>query len=691
MTDSTEIQIRFLEPGATNKQFEQNLRFFEQSNPTMAQRIKGHNCRRYRPCLNPDDSLNLFDSDQKQLVYPADKAGIATYFEAAFACIHIGIDRHNDFLEGHRRAAYRHAYAPLHSAFQKQLYALSHLPSLVDPASGAFTIPSERVSFLPLLRVYGIGLGHHIIQAINRYDINCLLIHEPEFDLFYCSLFTLPWDQLISHFSNDPNRHFQLNLLEQGASLENEWQLITHLHPFFYCGRASLEGFFNRDFQAYQDAVFQLDYRLYTAKATGFYDDQVVGLKHALANIRAGNAFYNGKRLAKKYTVFLVGSGPSLTDALPFIKDNRDQALVIACGSSISLLVKNGVFPDYHILQERPDSVERLHEYTDASAYLNISCIKLNVVHPALDDLYRETLVLQKTNDPGSSLLPSERYPHSKNVNPTVTNTGLTLCKFIGARRVYLFGIDYGAPQDELKNHAEGIAVFSWADRKTPVQHKDDNVAIEDSVRMDGNFGTNVYGNIYFYWSRDIANLTLLEDDARGIDWINVGDGAKLANTTPMLAADLKPLTGKPLDKSAARKAIRGLFDDDYSQAAVSNTLIDVHLPASKDYIVAMMEAFQTIPENRNIMMTVLALISEAANVGADEEDYLPRSLFGVEFQSFLNALYVQVCSTRSDQEASQLYANAIPVLQAHMQRVFEHFAALCDDSSEVARSHHTG
>lgn len=44
--------------------------------------------------------------------------------------------------------------------------------------------------------------------------------------------------------------------------------------------------------------------------------------------------------------VLIISSGPSLKDALPVIKENREKFFIIALSSSISLLLKNNILPD---------------------------------------------------------------------------------------------------------------------------------------------------------------------------------------------------------------------------------------------------------------------------------------------------------------------------------------------------------
>jgi hypothetical protein len=85
----------------------------------------------------------------------------------------------------------------------------------------------------------------------------------------------------------------------------------------------------------------------------GFFDDSLIALSHSMRNIERGVPFFKkNKKISQKHQnvpVFIIGSGPSLDESLPFIKENKERAILISCGSAISALHKHGITPDIEV------------------------------------------------------------------------------------------------------------------------------------------------------------------------------------------------------------------------------------------------------------------------------------------------------------------------------------------------------
>src|SRR5690606_30787893 len=58
----------------------------------------------------------------------------------------------------------------------------------------------------------------------------------------------------------------------------------------------------------------------------------------------------------------ICGAGPSLTQALPVLSECKEKALLIAGGSTITALSKNGILPHLSLaVDPNPEEYERLH------------------------------------------------------------------------------------------------------------------------------------------------------------------------------------------------------------------------------------------------------------------------------------------------------------------------------------------
>lgn len=190
---------------------------------------------------------------------------------------------------------------------------------------------------IPMAFVFGVGLGYHLGYLYERCKINSLYIIEPDLDLFYASLFCFDWADLLSYLSAE----------KMGVHLllgQDEDSLMKDLLPAIHKrGAFNLSGMF-----AYwhypSPEIFKLIERLseefYTLKTGwGFFDDNLFAISHSSENVAARVPFLLKDKLIsvvnRDTPVFVVGNGPSLDDALPYIEKYQEQALIICCGSSL--------------------------------------------------------------------------------------------------------------------------------------------------------------------------------------------------------------------------------------------------------------------------------------------------------------------------------------------------------------------
>ena len=93
------------------------------------------------------------------------------------------------------------------------------------------------------------------------------------------------------------------------------------------------------------------------AAGWGFFEDEIIGVSHTLANLNAKFPVLKKPELVKNslndYPVFIVANGPSLDDAIEFLKNNQDNIIIISCGTALRALLSNNIKPDIHIEMER--------------------------------------------------------------------------------------------------------------------------------------------------------------------------------------------------------------------------------------------------------------------------------------------------------------------------------------------------
>ena len=137
--------------------------------------------------------------------------------------------------------------------------------------------------------------------------------------------------------------------------------------------------------------------------------------------------------LVKGKTVFVIGSGPSLSNAIPKLK-NLKKSIKIAADSSIKILLENNIIPDIVITDLDGDEM----------ALKKIAKTKsIFVVHAHGDNSEKMELVKYFKNCIGTT----QSKPFSKIQNFggfTDGDRGVFLANYFEAKRIILFGMDFG-------------------------------------------------------------------------------------------------------------------------------------------------------------------------------------------------------------------------------------------------------
>ena len=136
--------------------------------------------------------------------------------------------------------------------------------------------------------------------------------------------------------------------------------------------------------------------------------------------------------LVKDKTVFVIGSGPSLSTAIPILK-NFKKTIKIAADSSVKLLVDNGIIPDIVITDLDGDE----------STLKKIGKKSIFIVHAHGDNIEKLEFVKKFTKCIGTTQ--SNPFEKIQNFGGfTDGDRGVFLANHFDAKKIVLFGMDFG-------------------------------------------------------------------------------------------------------------------------------------------------------------------------------------------------------------------------------------------------------
>lgn len=431
-----------------------------------------------------------------------------------------------------------------HAALLKSIYNVR-----TAETDNTINNPAEekRLDFICFL---GGGLGYQIEELLNRKEVLNVFLFEPSKDAFYALLHCIELKPLFDKCTASGG---QFSIRVAG----NEDDVMNEISKFFF-----EQGHFNASqilfFKHYNSPLIEktiarikdIGHR-WTA-GWGFFEDEIIGISHTIANLKAGfpviKKTESFKNKLSNTPVFIAANGPSLDFAMDFLKANQGNVIIVSCGTALKALLVNGIKPDIHIEAERVANLLDWVEVVERTEGINtrldeLNIIALNTVYDGVLKRFKSAHLLSKVNDCGGRFIRAldtkKQFVYPEYSNPTVSNTALAAVISLGFKRVYLAGTDFGFVSKEL-HHSKDSIYFDDDFKYKNTYAK----GIKDGMVVKGNFRDEVLTTAIFDSSK--GNIELLLQDNMHVKVFNTTDGAFIRYTEPKRIEDIG--TFEPID-----------------------------------------------------------------------------------------------------------------------------------------------
>jgi hypothetical protein len=380
-------------------------------------------------------------------------------------------------------------------------------------------MPNEKSTFLV---VFGLGLGHHLIELIRSTRARWVIVAEPCREFIELSPDIIDWSEIAALLDERQGTlHFVTELdpvqmatgisrciRRHGASyIDGSW-VFTH-YPLWAFAEA------RQRLLADADNMFA---------QCGFFEDELKMTRNVAGNF-ASKPFWvlNAEKRPQRYeTAVVVGAGPSLDEGIETLKQIRDQVVVFSGGTALRPLLRHGILPDFHCeLENTPEVLEVLQEAGKHGDLSRITLIGSLSLDPRVGSLFGERIFFFRENSSGTTLFKANFCPLEFAV-PTCVNTALSAASFLGFTEFLFFGTDCGVRAGR-SDHAEGTVYRDvWQGRPDIVK--------KYPMEIEGNFGGIVMTN----WVLDTCRRMLgLAISRFGLSVTNCSDGALIPGATP--------------------------------------------------------------------------------------------------------------------------------------------------------------
>jgi hypothetical protein len=429
-----------------------------------------------------------------------------------------------------------------------------------DPARDRYERPFFGEKVQPLVMVLGSGFGWHLERLVDEYEIHHLFVVDTEVERLNLSLYFVDYIALYQRFASR-GRTFSIALHEDSKRLASDilGTVLLHAPPYAVQGAALL--FHDYDSERMKKLWNQINTDLTMLfRGWGFFDDEILGLRHAVENTLARRpVFIGGSQVPEDAVAVVVGAGPSLDGLLPVLRAYRDRIVVISCGTAMSALANAGIDPDFHLEIERTAATYRVLDTPQTRAVLaRTPLLTSAIMYPRVPDLSPEPAVFLKELDFGSNVLDfSLRLPRVR-TNPTCTNGGVDFALKMGFRRVYLFGVDlgfhaHGKHHSEQSIYYNGVAKEGFLAELVDTTH----AAHRDGHPVPGNFVDTVLSTHQFIHSRDAMQVSIGEHPEAQV--FNPNDGALIRGANAVRPEEIS-IDASPEGRLRAIAAIKASF-----------------------------------------------------------------------------------------------------------------------------------
>lgn len=376
--------------------------------------------------------------------------------------------------------------------------------------------------------VLGIGLGSHLIDLVHKIKCRNLVLVEPNIELLYWSCYVMDWTDFEAKME-ECRCAFTFVIAQISEEIVIECRnAVRTANPAF------IEGLIF--FQSYHGTLLSsatklmIEQRAQFNVGLGFIEDEIDMVRNSYRNLKSfdGYMYSANPQSVVLPSTFVVGGGPSLDNDMEFIKKNQSNAIIIACGTTIRALLKNGIVPDFQMEMENnpltPGLMENLTVDYDLS---QVRLVATSTIDPNVKQYFKETIFYIRGSLSSTTIFALNDNCFVYNGVPTVTNLGFSFAQEIGCRNIYLFGVDLGA-RDPKKHHSSDA----------PYNEGELDFTGVIDLPAPANFGGIVQTERIYDWGRINMENCIVRYQHR--QYVNCSDGLLINGMLPKLSSGVE-------------------------------------------------------------------------------------------------------------------------------------------------------
>lgn len=516
-----------------------NVAYLKKVNPVLAEYVEKQGTGHYEIRLG-HGTLDIVDRNTGQFHVP--QGQLFSYMSD------LGAWHHTAWVDN---IAMRHIY-PIgeHGEILQRFYEriVRHFPEFVErSATGKVKLPSYKDGrrFSGAVIFLGVFSGLHIINYLNRTVVRDIFLIEPDPENFLLSCFFVDYEKL--------ERVFGRLLLHVGEDFpENPLEILINRAPV-------TSAVWVRLLPAYRSTTFDevinavaLRWQALTEIFVPM-DRERQNLVNGAENIKNKvPIFKKTPKLSKGATIAVVGSGPSLSNDMAWLKANQDKLIIICPISASRVLRDNGIRIDFQCtLDTEVDEVLweplRLDPKIPLVAYYKIN--------PEIVRRFEQVYLVVEQNK-ANTVNFKKTIGHT---HPTSGNLTMAFAAACEPSRMLLMGLDFGF-RDVKESHVKG----GYLDDEVGGYTHESEVGRVRHVRVSPNFDIteDIVLTTSYYNTARFGVEAAIETLGEQCEVLNFSDGARIKGAKPVRSGSYELKKYQGLEKDIAK--IKAAFSTDY-------------------------------------------------------------------------------------------------------------------------------
>ncbi len=402
----------------------------------------------------------------------------------------------------------------------------------------------------------GTGLGIHIPKIIEQYSIYAAFILEHDLELFRSSLFITDYAEAFK------NTKPYFSIAENYADMQTTF--LAFLNNFMnynlYIKFLPFSTNYQDDLKSLESITLSQDHISYP------YQGYMARSFKAAKKVANGKCFLNISKtylstLLSESPILILASGPSLQKNIAWVRNNKEKFITVAVLSSCKYLLENDIQPNIVIHIDPQQISTKLLDGINMQSFENSLIVFGSSVHDDLVEQFdpKKVFFFEEATD--------FKVDHGFFALPTIGEYAAILPLLLGAKNLYLLGLDLSLDPTSMKDHID-----SHINNKEFAHNSDEeHVQFSNSIcYVKGNFLETVPSRVTYRLSitQFTAALAIYKQATHNI--YNLSNGAYLEHTTPLFIEAFNTNDLQTLEQNLFQEEL-GLFFSSISSCQFSD------------------------------------------------------------------------------------------------------------------------